>query len=411
MPKPPEPYLGPPRVPGQPAISSAAAVLMDAESGRILWEWHQHQRMYPASLTKMMSGLLAVEQGNLDRVVVASKRAADTGESSIALAAGEKLTLRQVLQASLIKSANDATVMLAEAVGGSVEQFVELMNQSAVRLGLDDTHFTNPHGLHSPEHYSSAHDLALLAWEGLRHPDFASIVATRRTTIPWPGKPWERVLINRNRLLLRWPACDGVKTGYTRQAGRCLVAAATENDWRLLCVVLKCKDSWQDARNLLQWGFGNFQHVRLAEAGKPVYRVRVRYGRRETVIARAEQTLGVTVPRGSAFPELEQSRKPATAPVAMGETVGWLYVQDNGHLRSVRLLACENVSRSLWGQVRALRLPEIGLSAIILLAAGVLLHGAGTKTARTRRRRLPARKRKPDSAGPSDRGRGTGGTR
>lgn len=361
--------------------------------------------MYPASLTKMMSGLLAIEQGGLDRRVTASKTAAETGESSIALQVGEELSLRQVLQAALIKSANDATVMLAEAMGGSVDGFVVQMNRRAAALGMTGTHFTNPHGLHHPQHYSTARDLGRLAWEAMGHPEFAAIVRTRQTTIPWPGKPWARTLTNRNRLLLRWDECDGIKTGYTRQAGRCLAASATRNDWRLICVVLNCRDSWQDARTLLEWGFGHFRHVRLAAAGMPDYRVPVRWGRRDSVVARAEQDLVANVALDQAPPSLQQTDEEIRAPVKMGDPVGWLWFERDGVQRRVRLLACEDVPRSLWGEVAALRLPQIGLMTLLGLALGVLLHGAGAKTARTRRRRLAARERGTHPARASDRGR------
>lgn len=408
---PAQPYLGPPREPGQPVISAAAAVLLDGDSGEVLWSWQPDQRMYPASLTKMMSGLLAVEDGNLDRRVTASKAAAATGESSIALAAGEELTIRQVLQAALIKSANDATVMLAEAVGGSVEQFVARMNARAAVLGMTRTHFTNPHGLHDAEHYSTARDLGRLAWEAMRHPDFAEVVGTRETNIPWPAKPWDRKLVNRNRLLLRWVACDGIKTGYTRQAGRCLAASAVENDWRLICVVLNCKDSWQDAQSLLEWGFAHFSHVRLAAAGAPDYRVPVRWGRRSSVVARAERDLVANYRTGQAPPTLQQTDEEVRAPVRMGDPVGWVWIEQGEGQRMVRLLACEDVPLSLLGAVAASRLPQVGLLVLIALAAGVLLHGAGAKTARARRRRLAARERKAHPAGESDGGRGDGRAR
>jgi D-alanyl-D-alanine carboxypeptidase len=408
--KPPPPYLGPPRVAGQPAISAAAAVLVDGDTGEVLWSWKPDQRMYPASLTKMMSGLVVVQAGDLDRTVTASKRAARTGESSIALVKGEQLALRQVLQASLINSANDATVMMAEAVGGSVEQFVAQMNAQAAALGMAHSHFTNPHGLHNASHYSTARDLGLLAWECMRHPDFAAIVGTRQTNIPRPGKPWQRRLVNRNRLLLRWPQCDGIKTGYTKQAGRCLAASATGNDWRLICVVLKCRDSWEDAHNLLTWGFRHFQRVPMAHAGAPAYRVPVHWGVRDEVVARAEQDLTVTVATGQSAPQAQITSPAVSAPVAMGQPVGWVSVRDGAGRRSVRLLACEAVSRSTWGKLAALSVPQAGLVAMIFLAAGVLLHGAGAKTTRTRRRRLATRKRETDRRGPSDRGRGRGRT-
>jgi D-alanyl-D-alanine carboxypeptidase len=383
-----------------PALSSWAAVLLDGETGEVLYQWRSGVRMYPASLTKMMTGLLTAERGSLAQTITASKLAASTGESSIALKEGEQLTLEQLLEGSLIKSANDATVACAEAVGGTVPQFVDQMNQRALQIGMTGTHFCNPHGLHNPAHYSTAMDLGRLAWVAMQNPQFASIVGTRETVIPWPGKPWARKLVNRNRLLLRWDKCDGVKTGYTRQAGRCLAASATENDWRLVCVVLRCKNSWQDAQNLLQWGFSHFRHVRLVAGGRPDFRVPVRYGVRKTVVARAAGDLGVRLKPGETAPELHLSRRSAAAPVTMGAEVGKAWIEWEGQRREVRLLACEEIPRSLWGTIASLRLPEMGVAALVAVAAGVLLHGAGTKTARTRRRRLAARRRKADPSGP-----------
>lgn len=390
---------------GEPVLSAEAAILMDATTGRVLWERNSRKRMYPASLTKMMSGLLAVEAGDLSREVVASEKAAKTGESSIALAAGEKLTLYQVLQASLIKSANDATVMLAESVAGSEEAFVARMNHRAQALGLRDTHFTNPHGLHHDNHYSTAYDQVIIAREGLKNTDFADIVATSEAIIPWPGKPWSRKLPNRNRLLLWWDRCDGVKTGYTRQAGRCLAASATEGQWRLVCVVLKCQNSWQDARSLLAWGFANYRQEVLAPAGRPSYNVRVTHGRRREVRAAPAVALTAVVRAGETPPQIVQSPEPVEAPVTAGQVVGTLSLAGDTAGYSVPLVAVEPVARGLLARLFDLRIPHIGLSTLVVLAAGVLIHGASAKATRARRRRQQARKRTPDRRGASYRGR------
>jgi D-alanyl-D-alanine carboxypeptidase (penicillin-binding protein 5/6) len=390
----------------EPVLTAEAAVLLDATTGRVLWEHNSHRRMYPASLTKMMSGLIAIERGELQREYVASKRAANTGESSIALAAGEKLTLEQVLQASLIKSANDATVMLAEAVGGSVEAFVAQMNQQAQQSGLTGTHFENPHGLHHDNHYSTAYDLAMIARAGLQHPEFAKIVATRETIIPWPGKPWQRKLPNRNRLLTNWELCDGVKTGYTRQAGRCLAASATVGQWQLIGVVMKSQNSWQDARCLLTWGFEHYQQVVLAPAGQANYMVQVARGQQREVRAVPTADLTAVIRQGEAAPEVRQSSEVAEAPFAAGEVVGSLSVDSAvGGGPPVSLVAVEAVERSLLARLWDRKVPQLSLSTLVVLAVGVLIHGASAKAARARRRRQQARKRTVDRRGTGDRGR------
>lgn len=395
------PQFVPHPLPDGTPITASAAILMDAASGRVLWEYNPHKRMYPASLTKMMTGLIAAESPDLEKVYCASKLAATTGESSIALQQGEPLKLRQVLRASLIKSANDATVMVAESVGGSVPQFVQMMNNRAAAMGLRDTHFANPHGLHSPNHYSSAADLCAIARAGLQVPAFEQIVGTREAVIPWQGKPWMRKLTNRNRLLLRWKQCDGVKTGYTKYAGRCLAASATEGDWRLVCVVLKCKDSWHDAQSLLQWGFRSFNHAPVAQADQS-YKVRVRRGRAGVVMARPERGLYVVLGRGETAPVAVQSRPASVAPIAVGQPVGTLTVGEGQQEQTVRLLATTAVPESLWARLCDIRIPQILALLLVLVAAGVLVYGTSTKAAGARRRRLAARKRKTDRRRESD---------
>ena len=381
-----------------PVLSAQAAILLDAQTGQVLWEHNSTARMYPASLTKMMTGLLAVETRRLEQVHYASETAAKTGESSIALQKGEALKLQQVLRASLIKSANDATVMVAESVAGSVPAFVQMMNDRAQAMGLTGTHFTNPHGLHDPDHYSTAADLAQIARQGMLNPTFARIVGTREAVIPWPGKPWMRKLVNRNRLLLRWDECNGVKTGYTKHAGRCLAASATMDGWRLICVVLKCRDSWSDAETLLRWGPLNYQRQRVAWTGD-TFRVPVRRGARRSVEARPQTDLYVVGRYDQTISTAVREDGTCEAPVEPGQVVGRLTTRTGA---SVPLVAAEQVPLSLWARLSDVRAPQAGAGLVVLLAAGVLLHGAGAKTARTRRRRLAAREREADRPGPGD---------
>lgn len=387
-------------------ISAEAAILLDAASGRVLWEYEPHRRMYPASLTKMMSGLLAAESGSLDRRCVASAAAAATGESSIALQPGEALTLRQVLQGSLIKSANDATVMLAESVGGSVPGFVTMMNDRAAVMGLRDTHFANPHGLHDPAHYSSAADLGEIARAVLATPDLARIVGTREAVIPWQGKPWMRKLLNRNRLLLHWSECDGVKTGYTRQAGRCLAASAGVSGWQLVCVVLKCHNSWDDARTLLQYGFHNYTRTPVVRT-QDVYRVAVQRGRERYVRAHPQRNVYAVLGRGEEPPQATLDARAAVAPITPGQAVGVLTV-GAAAAESTQLVADAAVPLSVWARICDIKLPQAASICLVALAAGVLTHGASAKTARARRRRLQARKRDAGRPGEGDDQRAVG---
>jgi len=391
--KPVQPVAG-----AEPVLSAPAAILVDAETGQVLWQRNAAARMYPASLTKMMTGLLAVETRRLEQVHRASETAAKTGESSISLQTGEELKLQQVLRAALIKSANDATVMVAESVAGSVPAFVQMMNERAQALGMTGTHFANPHGLHDPAHYSTAADLARLAQQAMLNPTFARIVGTREAVIPWPGKPWSRKLVNRNRLLLRWDKCDGIKTGYTRQAGRCLAASATFDGWRLICVVLKSQDSWSDAQTLLEWGTLNYRRQKVARR-REVYRARVHRGARRFVEAQPVADLYAIGHIGQFISPAVQEEGLCEAPVEFGQIVGQLRSASGA---TVQLIAIEPMPLSLWARACDVKAPQAALGLLALLAAGVLLHGASAKTARARRRRLAARERESDRSGTSD---------
>ncbi|PQV65015.1 D-alanyl-D-alanine carboxypeptidase (penicillin-binding protein 5/6) [Abditibacterium utsteinense] len=260
-----------------PFPTAAATFVLDLDSSRILESKNANARMFPASTTKIMTCLVAMERGNLNQVIRAGKNAANTGESGIGLLEGENHTLRELIEAALVHSANDACVDIAEGVGGSQQKFVGWMNQKARELGCRNTHFVNPHGLHDPNHYTTAHDLAVIARAALRIPFISEVARTKVATI---GGNWKigptRVMINRNKLLFRWNQCDGFKTGYTRQAGNCLVASATKinpatrKPWRILAVAMKTAPgkSFSDCQTLLQTAFNSYQPQRVVERGE-----------------------------------------------------------------------------------------------------------------------------------------------
>ncbi len=327
-------------------MKARAAVLIDAASGRVLYARAAHARMSPASTTKIMTALLVTARGELARKVRVSARAAATGESSIWLAPGEVLSRRDLLYALMLNSANDAAVALAEDIAGSEQRFVALMNAKARALNLRDTHFANPHGLEAPGHYSSAYDLALLAREALRDPVFRRVVATKTTTIPWPGHSWDRLLVNKNRLLFRYPGAFGVKPGYTRKAGNCLVGAARRNGLTLIVAVLNSPCVYDDAAALLDYGFARYRAVTF----RPPAPVRVR-------LARGKERAVSLVPQGECRVALlpgEETRLevvPVTfsrvrAPVRRGEVLGFLSLRvGKRHVGWVNLVAAESVPR------------------------------------------------------------------
>ncbi len=247
-----------------PTTNSKAAILIDASSGRVLYEHNSHEHLPPASLTKIMTALLVVENGNLEKKVLISKHAADTPECTVYLEEGETLTRMELLYAALLPSANDASVALAESISGSESNFIDLMNNRVNSLGLTDTHFLNPHGLEARGHYSSAYDLAVITREALTYDTFVQISSSKRGVIPWESRPDEdRILLNQNRLLSRYEGAIGVKTGYTKQAGNCVVGAAQKGDMTLIAVSLNSPTVYDDLIKMLDYGFDNYKLVTL----------------------------------------------------------------------------------------------------------------------------------------------------
>lgn len=239
--------------------SAVASILLDQTSGRVLYGKNEDSEQKIASLTKIMTAIVAIEQGDLQDLVTIQPSAVGVEGSSIYLKANEKVTLETLLYGLMLRSGNDAATAIAQHIGGSLEGFVYLMNEKAQELGLEHTHFANPHGLDAPNHYSSAKDLALLTQYALRNPTFQQIVKTELKTVEWPGEKWKRTMLNKNKFLKLYPFADGVKTGFTKQARRTLVTSATKDGQQLIAVTLNDGNDWQDHMNLFDYGFQNFQ--------------------------------------------------------------------------------------------------------------------------------------------------------
>jgi len=244
-----------------PKSSARAMALLDAHSGTLLAAQNATQRLPMASTTKIMTALVAIEHLPLDRIVTVPQAAVGIEGSSIYLYAGEQITVQTLLYGLLLSSANDAAVALALEVGGSIPAFAAKMNEKAHTLGLFDTHFCNPNGLHEEGHYTTAKDLARLTAAALSNDVFAEIVSTRRYTAPQNGTDATRLFLNHNRLLRTYEGAIGVKTGFTKAAGRCLVSAATREGLTLVCVTLSCPDDWRDHTALLDFGFSRYERV------------------------------------------------------------------------------------------------------------------------------------------------------
>jgi serine-type D-Ala-D-Ala carboxypeptidase (penicillin-binding protein 5/6) len=238
-----------------PAIGAEAAVLMVANTGRVLYDKNPAGIMYPASTTKIITLITALQRGDLNSIVTVSPRAARCDGSRLELRPGDRLTLRDLLYGMMLVSGNDAAEAVAEHIAGSVPAFVGMMNAQAEKMGAVRTHFSNPHGLPDPiNHFTTAYDMALITANAMRNPEFARIVSTSQYTVAFRNRPEVRVF-NTNRLLNVYQGANGVKTGYTDAAGDCLVAAAKRRDVQLIAVLLNDDTRWSDAPKLLDYGF------------------------------------------------------------------------------------------------------------------------------------------------------------
>ena len=257
-------------------LTARAAVLMDAATGKILYEKEPDLRLPPASTTKIATAIVALETGkDLNRKFVVSKEATRVPASKLYLRPGQSLTVDELLYGIMLASANDASVVLAEGIAGSVEQFAEMMTRKAHEIGATNTHFTNPHGLTAPDHYSTARDLALLFRYAMRNPTFREIIQTKFSSVSTTAMVKKRLVPrrisvrNHNRLLWGYDGALGGKTGYTLAAQKCFVGAVQRNGTTLIIAILGARDQWGDTKRLLEYGFDRYDMLKSAKpAGK-----------------------------------------------------------------------------------------------------------------------------------------------
>ena len=273
------------------SVSAESAVVIEAESGDIIYEKNAHMRRGMASTTKIMTALCAIERMDIGAPVTVPPEAAGVEGSSVYLKAGEKITLENLLYALMLGSANDAAAAIAIAVSGSIEGFAELMNAKAEELGLDDTHFENPHGLDGEAHYTTAYELAKLAAYALENETFARIVSTVKHTVPASEGAPARTLVNHNRLLREYKDIIGVKTGFTKKCGRTLVSAARRDGVTLVCVTLCDGDDWRDHRAMLDFGFELYENEVLCRAEGIAFELPVAGGEKERVLCTNKEEL------------------------------------------------------------------------------------------------------------------------
>ena len=403
-----------------PQPNCSAAILVDGDHGEVLYEQNGYERIYPASITKIMTSLVvleAIEAGelSLDDQITASQQAVTLPEGSSnanpPIQAGEILTVEQLLYCDLLPSANEACNILAEAVAGSTEAFVERMNAKARELGMENTHFTNPHGLHDPDHYTTAYEIYVMAQAAMEHELFRTIVSTPTYTIPATNMNEERVLHSTNGLISNWYVIGntyskaiGIKTGSTTPAGQCLASAAVDDDGRTYyCVVLGAETvdngdgtttrySFYESRRLLEWAFDNFERVTLLDENTEGVL-------REVSVSLSDETDHVIVqPVGSIEATLPTDYDPARveyqveladgveAPVEKGTKLGTVsVVYDDVNYGTLDLVAADSVARSdfqyyvktvkdylgMWW-VRALLIVAVALILFLVVWLGVI---------------------------------------
>ena len=327
------------------SVSAEHAVLVEANSGDIIYSKSANVRAPMASTTKIMTAILAIENATLDELVKIPIEAVGIEGSSVYLQKGEVFTVSDLLYAVLLQSANDASVALAIHVGGNVESFVEMMNSKACQLGLTDTHFTNPHGLDDPEHYTTANELAIIARYAMQNSMFREFVSTKSITISTEN--CTRTLANHNKLLRMYDGTIGIKTGFTRKSGRCLVSCAQQNGVMLIAVTLNAPSDWHDHKIMLDYGFNEYSSVLLAEAGDYKLLLDCVNGEQREVICSNLDSLSVSLKKEQKknIRAVLEAKRFLFAPVKQGEIIGQIvYYIDDKKIASLDLYTVEEVS-------------------------------------------------------------------
>ena len=338
-----------------PDLHTQGAIVVEATTGQVIFEKNSHQKLYPASTTKVMTALLTYEHGNLDDLVTAKASAVYhnslvSGGSTAGIEPGEEMTVRQLLYCLLLPSANEAACVLGEYVAGSVEAFVTMMNERAAELGCPETHFTTPHGLTNENHYTSAHDLYCIAYEFAKHDELMEIANTTGITLPATNKHGERVLNTTNHLISTrtksnyiYEYARGIKTGYTSAAKHCLISTAQKDGMYLICVVMKSPvlegnvvTSFVDTKALYEWGFKTYELKNILKKGTAVTEAYVSLSAdKDSLVLETDRDISILIPKGS-YDESKLEVTPPetvtrlTAPVYKGEQVAEASVAYDG---------------------------------------------------------------------------------
>lgn len=314
-----------------PLISAQSAVLIDVESKRVLFEQNAHVKLPMASTTKIMTALVALKRGNINDIVEIDKDSVGIEGSSIYLYDGEKISLEDLLYGLMLRSGNDAAMAIGKHIGGDIDTFVKMMNEESKKIGANNTNFMNPHGLHDDNHYTTAYDLALITSKAMELEEFKEISRTKSWTA---NREKNFIFYNKNKTLWEYEGGDGVKTGYTTRAGRCLVTSATRNGIQLIAVVLNDYNWFQDCYALMDYGFDNYKAYDIIKKGQPIKKLPVLYGEKEDVTLVTEEGFSYLL----AEEELEKIKvdyrlkENIIAPVNKGDILGNANVYLEGKL-------------------------------------------------------------------------------
>lgn len=347
-------------------ILSDAAILIDSKTGTVLYSKNANKKMYPASTTKILTAILAIENSNLSDKAITSYKAISlipAGYSSAYLSEGEEMSVEHLLEVLLVHSANDAANVLAEHVSGSIEKFVELMNEKLIELGCTDTHFVNTNGIHSDDHYTTASDMAKIFQYCIQNSTFREIISMKSCIIPATNKSKVRKYNNTNDLInpdykYYLSSCVGGKTGYTSQAGNCLVSLCSKDDLELICVVLKASQlsstissRYSDSFNLYKYGYSNYSIEIIAHKDDVIDTIKVKHGSSKTkvldlVLANDIYALVNTSQEDSGACSLVYINENISAPLAKDSVLGYVEYTVGSITYKSDLLASHNVEKS-----------------------------------------------------------------
>ena len=309
-------------------ISAKAAILYSSDRDEIIYGKNEDLKLPMASTTKIMTALIAIEKCDLDSTVTVTKDAAGIEGSSVYLKENDTLSVKDLIYSILLQSANDAAAALAIEIGGDIEGFAKIMNEKAESIGLKNTSFQNPHGLDNENHYTTAYDLSLLASYALNNDTFRQIASTYKYSFTINDSP--RIIVNHNKLLKRYDGCIGVKTGYTKKSGRCLVSAAERDGVRLVAVTLNAPDDWNDHESLYDFGFSLLRAVPLSSICPLEYRIKL-LGAKDNEVSGIAKDKNIIIKNNEEIKLQTEIVPYVCAPVCEGDNLGRINVIINGN--------------------------------------------------------------------------------